>query len=157
HYDLAFKTELDGVDANSVWTGGPCIAKLHGSVDGGGIVPPTWNKSMPRRIAQAWRAASLMLRGATQLRILGYSLPEADAYVKYLLQVGVLEAERLKRIDVVCLDPDGMVEERYRRLIAFSSWRFKNGNVEEYLDKGSAWREGPSPVKLVCHGLEQRH
>ena len=62
------------------------LAKLHGSVDADNIIAPTWNKNVARRILEAWRAAHNLLSSANEIRIIGYSLPVADAYIKYLLK-----------------------------------------------------------------------
>src|SRR5205823_3247496 len=80
------------------------LAKLHGTVDAGTIVPPTWNKGLQGNIRPAWRLAYKLLTEANHIRIIGYSLPLADAYVKYLLKAAIIHCERLKTIDVLCLD-----------------------------------------------------
>jgi hypothetical protein len=110
------------------------LAKLHGSVGLENIVPPTWSKGVDRKILAAWRIAYQALVEATQIRIIGYSLPEADAYVKYLLKAAVRRAPHLKRLDVLCLDPDGAVRRRYDAFIEFPRYRFKNDSVTDYLE-----------------------
>jgi hypothetical protein len=113
---------------------GAIIAKLHGSVGLENIVPPTWSKGVDRKILAAWRIAYQALVEATQIRIIGYSLPEADAYVKYLLKAAVRKAPHLKRLDVLCLDPDGTVRRRYDAFIEFPLYRFRNDSVTNYLE-----------------------
>jgi hypothetical protein len=57
------------------------LAKLHGSIDTGEIVPPTWNKRLAQGdILKAWQIAHWLLANANHVRIIGYSLPEADSY-----------------------------------------------------------------------------
>jgi hypothetical protein len=79
------------------------LAKLHGSVDSNNIIAPTWNKGIFSGMVNIWNAALEMLRNANHIRIIGYSLPESDAYIKYLLKAAVINSPHLKKIDVVCL------------------------------------------------------
>lgn len=109
------------------------LAKLHGSVDSGDIIAPTWNKGLTEQLVCVWDAALRMLSDANQIRIIGYSLPISDAYIKYLLKSAVINAPHLKRIDVLCLDGDGKVKSRYDEFIEFSYYRFMNSSTEEYL------------------------
>ena len=112
----------------------PLLAKLHGSVTSE-IVPPTWRKGSKDSIVKAWEAAVHALRSAHHIRILGYSLPVADAYVRYLLKAAAAESEYLKRIDVICLDnKSGDVERRYRDSVTFNNFRFRSLRIEDYLD-----------------------
>lgn len=125
------------------------LAKLHGDANTGVLVCPTWNKSAVRdaekqSIKDAWRGAYASLTSATQIRILGYSLPELDAYIRYLLKAAIHNSRDLTRIDVLCLDPGGDVEERYKKLIpGFSGFRFISANVQDYLNN--------------CRPMKQRH
>jgi hypothetical protein len=121
--------------SNSVdhdWTN-PVIAKLHGSVDSGIIVPPTWSKGVHSQIIPEWIKAYDLLKNSTHIRVIGYSLPSADAYVKYLLKSAVLKSSYLKSIDVLCLDPDSSVKRRYDEFIQFKYYRFIDANVLDYL------------------------
>lgn len=114
-------------DANA-----PLLAKLHGSADGT-VIPPTWSKALRPEIAEAWRAAFAILQAANHLRIVGYSLPANDTYVRYLLKAAVLGSSNLKSLDVICLDSDGSVERRFSEFIDFPYYRFFNLDVREYL------------------------
>jgi hypothetical protein len=104
-------------------------------VDDGTVIPPTWNKSIHPNIEQEWREAFKLLSSANHICILGYSLPENDAYVKYLLKSSLLETGNLKTIDVVCLDNDGRVKERYDSFISLKNpkYRFINAKVQTVL------------------------
>jgi len=105
-----------------------CIAKLHGSIDKNNIVPPTWNKNIGNRdIKEAWRLASKMLVDANYIRIIGYSFPPTDTYVKYLFKSAV--------IDCLCWDQDGSVEKRFNEFVVFRDKRFINMRTENYLEK----------------------
>ena len=111
------------------------ISKLHGSIDSDVIVPPTWAKGVNKTIVPAWKQAYEDLTQANHLRIIGYSLPTADAYVKYLLKSAVIRSEHLKTVDVLCLDDErSTVKQRYDEFMAFTYYRFINRSFLEYLD-----------------------
>jgi SIR2-like domain len=115
--------------------GFPMLVKLHGSVDDGTVIPPTWNKSLHPKIEQEWRHAYKLLSSANHICILGYSLPENDAYVRYLLKSSLMETGNLKTIDVVCVDNDGTVKKRYDLFISlkYPKYRFINAKVQAFL------------------------
>jgi len=115
--------------------GGVPLAKLHGSVDTGVMVAPTWNKTLARNLLPAWKTAFALLSKANHIRIIGYSLPTTDAYIKYLLRAAAIESPHLKKIDVLCRDDrKGSVRARYEEFIDFPNFRFVNGDVKEYLE-----------------------
>ncbi len=130
--DISFVPKPDGKINGG--QNGPVLAKLHGSVDAT-IIPPTWNKSVDEKISDVWRLAHEALVDANHIRIIGYSLPIADTYVKYLLKTAAIDALplNLKSIDVICRDPDESVRDRYRKLVRFRDWRFVDADVEDYL------------------------
>jgi hypothetical protein len=132
------------------------IAKLHGSIDKGNIVPPTWNKTNNPEIIPAWKRAYQLLAQANHIRIIGYSLPIADTYVKYLLKSAVVSSEHLKMIDVICLDPDGSVKARYDDFISFRYYQFFDRSAEQYLEIVKANSRGGED-KLVLNRLETAH
>jgi hypothetical protein len=109
------------------------LAKLHGSVDSGSIIPPTWNKTVSKSVADIWSAAHNLLSSANEIRIIGYSLPVADAYIKYLLKSAVVTSPHLKQIDIICRDTDGATRDRYREFITFKYARFANADIADYL------------------------
>ncbi|MCJ7585422.1 MAG: hypothetical protein MUO30_11730 [Anaerolineales bacterium] len=113
----------------------PYLVKLHGSIDNHAIIPPTWNKTINAQISTEWKMAYKLLSSANYIRIVGYSLPNNDAYVRYLLKASILKSENLKRIDVLCKDDSGIVRERYDSFITlpYPKYRFCNGYVERYL------------------------
>ena len=80
---LTFTLALSGQRSHHAFGG--LLAKLHGSVDTGEIIPPTWNKQMSSpKIRDAWRAAFYLLEHANHVRVIAYSLPQADNYIKYV-------------------------------------------------------------------------
>ena len=137
------------------------LAKLHGSVDEGSIVPPTWRKGGSRQIVRAWNLAHACLAQANHIRFLGYSLPSSDSYVRYLLKSAVLDSSHLKSIDVICLDPSGEVRERYDEFIVFRDYRFLDRPIEGYLNgiaAKTATRQGrQNETVAFFDGLEQTH
>jgi len=110
------------------------IAKLHGSIDTE-IILPTWNKSSLNKeyINETWKKAYEMIKNANQIRIIGYSLPFSDNYIKYLFSVGIKDSKNLKKIDVITVDSkENEAEKRYREILIFSNLRFKNSKIEDY-------------------------
>ena len=136
------------------------LAKLHGSVDCDNIIAPTWNKAIARKILKVWTAAHKLLSSANEIRIIGYSLPVADAYIKYLLKSAVVKSPHLKRIDIICRDGDGLTRTRYRDFISFKYARFTDADISEYLEliKGeTATRGRMGDGSLVFNQLEPAH
>ncbi len=109
------------------------FGKLHGSVDGLTIVPPTFSKGSGLQVREAWKLAWDAFASANEIRILGYSLPLADSNVRYLLKSATRKAPNLQRIDVVCMDADGGVRERYDEFLDFFKYRFSSSDVLELL------------------------
>lgn len=134
------------------------IAKLHGSVDGD-IVAPTWRKWAFDSVKKAWQHAHHWLSHANHLRIIGYSLPESDAYVRYLLASAAMKSQHLKRVDII--DRDEAVGQRFDEFISYRDRRFRKGEVRDYLD--AILDEGCHPMphggQIVANfsRLEQAH
>lgn len=120
--------ETDGYDPT--WE--KCnLAKLHGSVHTGDIVPPTWAKGNHPSIVKTWKIANSILKDSNHIRFIGYSLPVADSYLKYLLKSAVIDTPNLKSLDVICMDGDGSVQNRYQDFFALNDFRFKNSSITE--------------------------
>ena len=132
------------------------IAKLHGSVDTT-IVPPTWNKKLIGDIEKSWREAAEWLSKATEIRILGYSLPSTDIYIKHLLATALVESENLQFINVVCRDSDGSVKQRYDELFCFPKYYFYNEDVLIYLRHFSGRGSSSPPFQTNLFDPEERH
>jgi hypothetical protein len=138
------------------------LAKLHGSVEDESIVPPTWSKGRHDDIVPAWAAALETLASAHHIRVIGYSLPESDAYIKYLLRAAAMRSTRLKTFDVICLDRDGSVADRYRRFVGFRDFRFASLDSMRYLvatcdRRFSQSINGLDNLPSIGSGLEHRH
>jgi hypothetical protein len=135
----------------------PYLSKLHGCVSDRKIVPPTWAKSgVENNIREAWALARSLLANAKHIRILGYSLPQSDNYVKYLFKLASLDSFNLESIDILCKDADGSVKKRYNEFFEFKDCRFLSGNIEDYL-AGIVIPEQKEPNKFRYKGLERRH
>lgn len=144
NYDRVVETVVDFLNEAGVENGPvrldqadgdwPLLAKLHGGVGGTTIVPPTWSKGTHSEIVPTWNQALNLLSAANHLRVIGYSLPTSDSYVKYLLKAASLSAPHLKHIDVLCLDRTGEVKRRYDELVTFPRFRFVDAPVEQYFE-----------------------
>lgn len=147
NYDSVLESPIEYLNKRFAWTTkilfrtsptdsgcAPYLCKLHGSVDEEVIMLPTWNKLIHSSILDTWVLARRILNEAREIRIIGYSLPAADAYVKYLLKAACVNAEDLAAIDILCLDPDSQVKRRFKELFSFQKVRYVNGTIEGYLN-----------------------
>jgi hypothetical protein len=137
----------------------PWLVKLHGCVSNRDIIPPTWSKgTLSKALKQNWQKALELLTEANHIRIIGYSLPVSDAYVKYLLRAAVIESPHLKRIDVLCLDRDGSAKRRYDEFIVFRNYRFE-GRVTAGAYMSGIYLNGPPdyPQTVTLSSLEHAH
>ena len=118
-------------------SGRSALAKLHGSVDDGDVIPPTWSKAATPEYADPWRLALKVLSEAQEIRIIGYSLPESDAYVRFLLKAAAIRSRDLRRVHVLCLDKDNAagVEKRYQSFVKLrGGFEFRNMDSWQYLN-----------------------
>ena len=139
-------------------TSGSCgLFKLHGSVDDGSIIPPTWNKSMRPNLEKAWKAAFKAIRSANHIRIIGYSLPVSDAYVRYLFKAAVAEAPHLKTIHVLTHDPNGATKRNYDNFVTFNNYAFVSARSEDYMKQVALESYGSHGTSHDAEGLEASH
>lgn len=111
------------------------LHKLHGCISSD-IVPPTWNKTiLSEDVKNAWKGALKALSEANHIRVIGYSLPDSDSYIRYLFKAAGTKAVDLRSIDIMCLDPDGSVKSRYAQFIRHHRCRFYNVRTEQYLGR----------------------
>ena len=149
---LTFRMNFD--KTSEPFSSQPTLTKLHGCVASRKIIPPTWSKNIHNQILSTWKMAYRIIREATQIRILGYSLPDSDNYIKFLIKSALKESQNLKNIDVICRDSNGAVEKRYGYFICFPKFRFKNCDILDYLEKNSKYTLKPG---LCLDKLEKRH
>src|SRR5262249_30299585 len=66
------------------------------------LVPPSWDKTEYQDLLQPiWNEAVIELQNATRICIIGYSLPDSDAYFRYLLTLGLAVNHGLYKFVVV--------------------------------------------------------
>lgn len=89
------------------------------------LVPPSWDKSEYSQVMQpVWRKAIEAIQTATRICVIGYSMPETDAFFKFLLTLGLAENDHLYKLIVVDLlrdtgqgRPDKNIEARWREML----------------------------------------
>jgi len=82
------------------------------------IVPPTWDKTEGHNgLANVWKQAAIELGQAENIICIGYSLPESDLFFRYLFALGTIGDAHVRRFWVFDPDAEGVVEQRYRKLI----------------------------------------
>ena len=82
------------------------------------IVPPTWNKTEYHgNLSRVWHEAANELSMARNIYVFGYSLPETDAFFRYLFALGTIGETRIRRFWVFDPDPQKEVESRFRGLL----------------------------------------
>lgn len=79
------------------------------------IVPPTWRKDFSGPLIDVWRRAIMALRTATRIIFLGFSFPDTDSHIKYLLAAGLQENISLRNI--YCANPDISVKDSFFRIM----------------------------------------
>jgi hypothetical protein len=67
------------------------------------ILPPVFNKMNTSKIDIVWTRALEVLRSATNIIIVGYSLPKTDIYMQYFLKSAVGPNSNLQKI--IVFDP----------------------------------------------------
>jgi hypothetical protein len=82
------------------------------------LIPPTWNKTgYHEYLTRVWQTASKVLGTAENIFIVGYSLPEADAFFRYLFALGAVGKTKIKRFWVFNPDEDHTVQPRFEAII----------------------------------------
>jgi hypothetical protein len=135
------------------------LAKLHGCISLQNIIAPTWNKVIAdEAIKAAWKLAYKRISEANHVRIIGYSFPPTDTYIKYLFEAAVLKSENLKTIDCYCLDQEGIVKKRFDEFVVFRDKKFISGKTEDYLSSIHLTEQGErNNKKLFFNDLESAH
>jgi hypothetical protein len=87
------------------------------------LVPPSWDKSEYSQIMRpVWKKAVEAVKTATRICVIGYSMPEADAFFKFLLALGLAENDRLYKLIVVdwvpgAPSPENTTEARWKGML----------------------------------------
>ena len=94
------------------------------------LVPPSWDKSEYAEILRpVWKKAVEELKSATRICIIGYSVPEVDAFFRYLLTLGLSENTKLSSLIAVDYDkmsrnPEHRAEDTERpRTTVRQTWK----------------------------------
>ena len=81
------------------------------------VVPPTWAKTPASyHMEEVWSKAIDALSKATQIIVIGYSLPPSDMAFQYLMALGLQNNADLRR--VVVIDPSDDPRKRYEQVFA---------------------------------------
>jgi len=103
------------------------------------IVPPTWDKSRyNRHLIRVWQKASVRLSAARHVYVFGFSMPNTDAFVKYLWAVSTLANGRPEDFWVFDKHADSAMAARYRNtlgLAASDSFRLFRASFDEAMSK----------------------
>lgn len=80
------------------------------------LIPPSWDKSEYRQIMKPrWTEAVEQLKHAARICVIGYSMPETDAFFKYLLALALSENHNLYKLVVV--DKNPQIAARYENIL----------------------------------------
>jgi len=120
------------------------------------LVPPSWDKSEHQEsLSEVWKKAVEELQSATRIFVIGYSIPESDAFFRFLMTLALSQNHRLYRMEVIDFksqsnvpmfseiisNETNPVEKRYRELLEplFASRRFSfdDGGFEMFLSNSS--------------------
>jgi len=82
------------------------------------IVPPSWNKAeYHSTLSKVWNRAAKELTDAEYIFILGYSLPETDAFFRLLYALGTVGNNPLKKIEIYNPENSGQTKKRFEDII----------------------------------------
>jgi len=79
------------------------------------LIPPTWRKDFSGPLGDVWSQAVQALREATRIVFLGFSFPDTDVHIKYLMAAGLQENISLRNI--FCINKDPRVKKSFLRTI----------------------------------------
>lgn len=78
------------------------------------VEPPSYFKRYKNYYLQTvWNKLHTTLSGADKLVFIGYSMPDADVMIKYVLKRACFGKSK----EIIVIDPDVSVQERYERLL----------------------------------------
>ena len=99
------------------------------------LVPPTWNKAETHRtLSKVWNRAATKLSEAENIFVIGYSMPETDAFFRYLYALGTVGDVLLKRFWVFDPDDSGRVKQRFEALLGPQAKARFNYNQMAFLE-----------------------
>jgi hypothetical protein len=104
------------------------------------IVPPSWNKAdYHHALSNVWAAAASQLAEAEYLFVIGYSLPETDAFFRHLYALGSVGPAPLRK--VIVFNPEeegGGVDTRFRALLgpgAMARYEYRSLTFDKTVDE----------------------
>lgn len=85
------------------------------------LIPPTWSKRVKDHpISNVWKEAMEEIQSAFQIVIIGYSMPQTDTFLNYLLALALGENSNLHRVVVVNSDETEDFKIRYKQVFSRS-------------------------------------
>jgi hypothetical protein len=105
------------------------------------IVPPTWNKAdQYSSINSVWSRAAYDLGEAEYIFIIGYSLPQTDAFFRLLYALGTVSNTPLKSIQIFNPDNTAYIQERFESILGPGAKARYQYNPRTFEDANSAIR-----------------
>lgn len=105
------------------------------------IVPPTWNKADHHKaLSTVWANAAHQLEEAEYIFIIGYSLPETDAFFRLLYALGTVGKNPLQKLVVYNPDTSGQVDARFKSMLG-------SGAVARYDYKSKTFSDAIHDIK----------
>jgi hypothetical protein len=102
------------------------------------IVPPAWNKAdYHQLLSKIWGTAAKELEEAEYIFIIGYSLPETDAFFRLLFGIGTVGDKLLKKVIVYNPDDTGVIEQRFNGMLgpgAIARFEYKPLRFDKCID-----------------------
>jgi len=102
------------------------------------IVPPTWNKADHHQaLSKIWGKAAKNLGEAKSIFIIGYSLPETDAFFRLLYAFGTVGESPLEQIIVYNPDKTGATDKRFREMLgpgAVARYKYKELRFDQSIE-----------------------
>ena len=99
------------------------------------IVPPAWNKADYHQLLSIiWGTAAKELEEAEYIFIIGYSLPETDAFFRLLYGLGTVGRKPLKKVIIYNPDDSGVIEDRFKCMMgpgALARFEYKPMKFDE--------------------------
>jgi hypothetical protein len=121
----------------------PCKTWNCGAATSPIVVPPTFFKVMSDfHLQQVWHAAERAIAAADRIYFCGYSLPDADMHIRYLLKRSEVNRGSTPEVFVITNHPDKeetekeLERQRYRRLyrdpskVVYTTWTFQQFAAE---------------------------
>jgi NAD-dependent SIR2 family protein deacetylase len=90
------------------------------------LVPPSWDKTeYSDTMSPVWKLAVEKLKCATRICVVGYSIPESDAFFRHMITLALADNQQLERLIVV--DKDTNIETKWEKLLdpVFCKRRFR--------------------------------